>query len=260
MVGEDDDDNAHYQTIKTSLKSVALNTSVIEKLTEAALRMNQIAIHTLQFTKLYLLHEVLPGHPLPKLSRIFFRNVAKTICDHKPPGSRARDATLTLRQELMAFHTDHYIDLMQGVSVASTNLDTAIEYLAQDILIMYKNNVQQNYWKYVKHYVDVMLNKGQQIRAIKATEVTADAKNVQIRAFLEELQHVFDDIFKRCTDNDLKTSPICHHDFINQSINSLTPHRVIEENNMAYDIKVKDNWQDYLLPMIKMTQVKPNAV
>jgi hypothetical protein len=260
-MADEDDDKAHCQTIKTSLKSVALNDSVIEKLAEAALRMNKIAIHTLQFTKLFLLHQAVETRlPLPKLSRLFFRNVAKTICVRTGTGPRASDNTVTLREALDTFHTDHYRHLMQEECVASTNLHTAIEYLAQDILVMYKNNVQQNYWKYVKSYVDVMHDKRQQITAIKATDATPDAQNIQIRAFLDELAHVFDDIFKRQRDDQLKTSPRHYHDFINERINYLTPNRDIVENNMAYDIKVKDNWQDYLLPMIKMTKVTPNAV
>ena len=45
-----------FQCIKTSLKSVAKNTLVIEKLTKAAILSSRIATHTLLFLKLYLIH------------------------------------------------------------------------------------------------------------------------------------------------------------------------------------------------------------
>ena len=43
----------YFQCIKTSLKSVVKNPVVIEKLTNAALLINRITTHTLQFMKLY---------------------------------------------------------------------------------------------------------------------------------------------------------------------------------------------------------------
>jgi hypothetical protein len=54
-----------YQTIKTSLKRVARNDVVIEKLQEATKRVNTIITHGLHFLKLYLLHCYETGVPFP---------------------------------------------------------------------------------------------------------------------------------------------------------------------------------------------------
>ena len=47
---------SYFQTVKTSLKSVVKDDDVIRKLTDAALLVNRIMIHTLQFIKLYYIH------------------------------------------------------------------------------------------------------------------------------------------------------------------------------------------------------------
>ena len=47
---------SYFQTVKTSLKSVVRDDEVIRKLTDAALLVNRIMIHTLQFIKLYYIH------------------------------------------------------------------------------------------------------------------------------------------------------------------------------------------------------------
>jgi len=66
-----------YQTIKTSLKRVARNDVVIEKLQEATKRANTIMTHGLHLLKLYLLHCYETGLPFPKLDKEFIKEVLK---------------------------------------------------------------------------------------------------------------------------------------------------------------------------------------
>jgi hypothetical protein len=69
-----------YQTIKTSLKHVARNDVVIEKLQEATKRANTIMTHGLHFLKLYLLHCYETGVPFPELDKEFVKEVLKVPC------------------------------------------------------------------------------------------------------------------------------------------------------------------------------------
>ena len=69
-----------YQCIKTSLKSVVRDGSVIATLRDAALRANGIATNALQFLKLYLIHCYDTGVPLPTIDRPFVTSVMKVLC------------------------------------------------------------------------------------------------------------------------------------------------------------------------------------
>ena len=58
-----------YQCVKTSLKSVVRDESVIATLRDAALSANGIMTQTLQFLKLYLIYCYDTGAPLPTIDR-----------------------------------------------------------------------------------------------------------------------------------------------------------------------------------------------
>ncbi len=94
-----------YQTIKTSLKSVARNDVIIEKLQEATQRTNTIMTHGLNFLKLYLLHCYETDTLFPKLDKEFVKEVLKLPCKDaksgRPVGEKAAATKRVLRDHLI---------------------------------------------------------------------------------------------------------------------------------------------------------------
>ena len=116
----------YFQCIKTSLKSVVKNPVVIEKLTNAALLINRITTHTLQIMKLYFIHCYDNGQSLPRIDRPFVTAVMKTLCDAPKQGRPPNPNTVQLKEQLAAFHTEHYLPIMQN-TLNYRHLSTALD-------------------------------------------------------------------------------------------------------------------------------------
>ena len=92
--------NKFYQCIKTSLKSVVRDDTVIAKLDEAALRANGIVTHTLQQLKLYLMHCFDNGTALSTIDRQFVTSVMKVLCEEPRRGRPPNENNFRLKENL----------------------------------------------------------------------------------------------------------------------------------------------------------------
>ena len=63
--------NSPLKVIKTSLKSICLDTETILTLNNYCKNLNQIVIHTYQFLRLYILHKYHTKQTLPKINDKF---------------------------------------------------------------------------------------------------------------------------------------------------------------------------------------------
>ena len=124
-----------YQCIKTSLKSVVRDESVIAALRDAALRANGIMTHTLQFLKLYLIYCYDTGAPLPTIDRPFVTSVMKVLCAEPTVGRKPSEATKRIKDTLKAFYEEHYKPSVVG-ELNYRHLNTVLEYLAIDVITM----------------------------------------------------------------------------------------------------------------------------
>jgi hypothetical protein len=170
------DPKPNYETIKTSLKSVARNDVVIEKLQAATKRANAIMTHGLQFLKLYLLHCFEETKPFPKLDKAFVNTVLKVSCKDatsgRPPGEKAAATKKVLRE----FYDEHYKPYVSE-EVSYTHLNTAIDYMAKQVVTMYENNIKARFVSYVERFVNVSWGKKSALAAIKALDASSDEKD-----------------------------------------------------------------------------------
>ena len=103
-----DPTKSYFHTIKTSLKSVVRNTVVSQKLTDTALLVNCIMIHTLQFMKLYFINCYDLDQTLQNLDRPFVTAVMKTLCEAPSTGRPPKSETRQAKAVLDEFYINHY--------------------------------------------------------------------------------------------------------------------------------------------------------
>ncbi|CAK9866201.1 unnamed protein product [Sphagnum jensenii] len=130
-----------YQMIKMSLKRVALNDVVIEKLQEATKRANTIMTHGLHFLKLYLLHCYETGLPFPKLDKEFVKEVLKVPAKLGRPAGEKDASTKRVLRDLYDQHYKPYV----RKEVPYTHLNMVIDYMAIEVITMYENNIKARF-------------------------------------------------------------------------------------------------------------------
>jgi hypothetical protein len=238
-----------FQCIKTSLKSVVRNETIIEKLTKAALLTNRIMTHSLQFLKLYMIHCYDNGSPLPVINKPFVNAVMKILCVKtetrgKPPSADTEE----LKATLTAFYLEHYEPLkVPNDTMNYTNLGTVLDYMAIEVITMYENNIKQHFCEYVERFVNVSKNKKQLIDDIKAGNDSAEQKKQRVNELCRQLRKVKNDILSL---NEPKTSDAQYHAWIARERLKVMPQRALKEGTVYYDIQCTP--QDYLPFMVYM--------
>ena len=86
--------------MKTSLKSIAKNDLVLEKLADVAVMANKIVIHTLQFMKLYFIHCYDTDKLFPKIGRNLVKCFMKMLCEPPKQGRKPSETTIDCKAEL----------------------------------------------------------------------------------------------------------------------------------------------------------------
>ena len=152
-----------YKSVKTSLKSILkhpeINSAIINN---AVIKSNKIVIHTLQFLKLYLLdyYENNNGS-LPVISKELINNTMKVVCGEKEEkrGKPPKQETVLMKDKLTAFYKEHYLPTTQNDPIDYAGLNTVLDYLKEDVITMYENNIQLHYVEYIERYVNVVWKK-----------------------------------------------------------------------------------------------------
>jgi hypothetical protein len=232
-----------YQTIKTSLKSVARNDVVIEKLQAATKRANAIMTHGLQFLKLYLLHCYENDMPFPKLDKAFVNTVLKVSCDDPKIGKPAKEETVRVKAALREVYDKHYAN---SGKITYTHLNTAIDYMAIEVITMYENNIKAHYVSYVERFVNVSWGKKDALAAIKTSEASSAEKTSAKNSLCAQLRKVKTDLL---SPDEKLTSDEKYHDWIESQRDHVMPQRKLNKG-VYYDIQCSP--QDYLKPMLYM--------
>jgi hypothetical protein len=235
-----------YQCIKTSLKSVVRDESVIATLRDAALRANEIMTHALQLLKLYLIHCYDTGVPLPTIDRQFVTSVMKVLCAEPTVGRPPSEATRHIKVTLRAFFEEHYRPSVVG-ELNYRHLSTVLDYLAIDVITMYETNIKQHFVEYVERFVNVSWEKKALVAIIKKHKTTTARRQAATNALCAQLRRIKTDLL---SPDQLKKAHPMYHAWIDEQRKHVLPRRQLRKDNMHYDIQCSP--QDYLHPMLYM--------
>jgi len=174
-----------FKSIKTSLKSILkhpdINSSIIN---DTVIKANKIVIHTLQFLKLYFLdYYEHHNNTLPVISKEFINNSMKVVCGEKEEkrGKPAKKETIELKEKLTAFFNEHYLPTMQTDPINYAGLNTILDYLKEDVMTMYENNIELHYMEYVERFVNVVWKKKFITEKIRKLSKTKKERETRIR-------------------------------------------------------------------------------
>jgi len=248
-----------FKSIKTSLKSVLkhpeLNTKIIN---DAVVKSNKIVIHTLQFLKLYLLdYYENNNQTLPIVSKELINNSMKVVCGEKTEkrGKPPNKETIEMKDKLITFYNHHYLPLTQNDPIDYAGLNTTLDYLKEDVITMYENNIQLHYVEYVERYVNVVWKKKLIVNKIRELGKTKMERDVRIRTLCADLRKIKNDLLN-VDDKPYQSNHHYHKWITQQKQHILPPKTKYEKNSVMYDLKCKT--MDYLPCMIYMMKQVEN--
>jgi hypothetical protein len=241
-----------YQTIKTSLKRIARNDVVIEKLQEATKLANTIMTHGLHFLKLYLLHCYETGLPFPKLDKEFVKEVLKVPCKDAKSGRPAGEKAASTKRVLRDLYDRHYKPYVRE-EVPYTHLNTVINYMAIEVITMYENNIKARFVGHLERFVNVSWGKKDALAVIQASDASSEEKRAQGNALCAQLRKIKTDLL---SPGEKLTSNEMYHDWIEAQPAHVMPCRKLNKG-VYYDIQCSP--QDYLRPMLYMMRAVEEA-
>ena len=245
--------NSCYKTIKTSLRSITIDYDVIITLNDTVLMAHRIAIHTLQFLKLYILHSFDTTQKIPSIDHGLIVNIMRTLAPkQKNVGCRPKDETIKLQTELRSFHIQYYQPLMaKETPLSYERMGEILEYMAITIETGYLNNIKQHFVSCVERYVNVCCDKVSRVESIKAnSNLGAIEKKVEITKLSTLLRQIKTDILSLSS---TLLSPLEYHDFVKQTRMVVLPQKgLYQQNSVYYDLQSTP--QDYLSGMFQMVR------
>ena len=248
-----------FKSIKTSLKSVLKHPEINTKiLNDAVVKSNKIVIHTLQFLKLYLLdYYEKNNQTLPVVSKELINNSMKVVCGEKTEkrGKPAKNETIEIKDILTTFYNHHYLPLTQNDPIDYAGLNTVLDYLKEDVITMYENNIQLHYVEYVERFVNVVWKKKMITEKIRKIYKTKKERETKIRTLCSELRKIKNDFLN--VDGKLYQSSPHYHKWITEQKQNILPRKnKYEKNSIYYDLKCKP--MDYFPCMIFMMKQVEN--
>jgi hypothetical protein len=248
-----------FKSIKTSLKSVLkhpeLNTKIINY---AVVKSNKIVIHTLQFLKLYLLdYYENNNQTLPIVSKELINNSMKVVCGEKTEkrGKPPNKETIEMKDKLITFYNQHYLPLTQNDPIYYAGLNTTLDYLKEDVITMYENNIQLHYVEYVERYVNVVWKKKLIVNKIRKMGKTKMERDARIRTLCADLRKIKNDLLN-VDDKPYQSNHHYHKWITQQKQHILPPKTKYEKNSVMYDLKCKT--MEYFPCMIFMMKQVEN--
>ena len=226
-----------FKSIKTSLKSI-LKHPVINtpKINDAVIKANKIVIHTLQFLKLYCLHQYDTTQSLPTINKELVKSTMKILCNEKAQGKPPKPEIKALKEQLKTFYTEHYLPTTQHDPLDYTHINTVLDYLTEDILTMYENNIELHYVEYVERYVNVVWKKKFLTEKIRKLGKTKAEREARIRNLCNELRKIKHDLLN-VENNEFKSKPH-YHNWIREQKKHILPTKIkFNQKSVYYDLK-----------------------
>lgn len=251
-----------FKSTKTSLKSILKHHEInTKKINDVVIKAHKIAIHTLQFLKLYILHHYeTNNHILPDIDKVLILNVMKVVCGekHTNTGKPPKKETIELKDKLTTFYTEHYKPYTQPEQLDYEYMSNVLSYLCEDIMTMYENNIQLHYVDYVERFVNVVWKKKMLVEKIRKIFPTKKEREARIRHLEKELRKIKNDLLN-VDSNIVYTSKSYYHSWITQQKKHILPNKdKFQKQSIYYDLKCKP--MDYFPCMIAMMKRVENEL
>ena len=216
-----------YRTIKTTLKSVIKNPDLIPKVEKLVTEINDLAIHSYQFIRLYLLKLYNDNQPLPTINETFVKYCIKTLGIKDTRGAKSQQQDLL--KMLNDFYESEYKPLLNHQKTILTNKSQIVAYLSIQIFTCLEVNIKEHFVQHLLRFIN-----------LTTTEITKD------KAILYK--------FKSCILNVTDSDEIFKN-WVSKYLKHILPPRTIEKS-VNYDCTVRPF--DYLKCLLYMNSVIEN--
>jgi len=162
---------------------------------------------------------------------------------------------IEMKDKLITFYNQHYLPLTQNDPIDYAGLNTTLDYLKEDVITMYENNIQLHYVEYVERYVNVVWKKKLIVNKIRELGKTKMERDVRIRTLCADLRKIKNDLLN-VDDKPYQSNHHYHKWITQQKQHILPPKTKYEKNSVMYDLKCKT--MDYLPCMIYMMKQVEN--
>ena len=205
-----------YKALKIPLKHVLRNESDLVKINEVVLEAHKMVSRCTLFLKLYLLKKVEKGEALPKIDRGFVANCLRIQCEESRRGRPPKEESKLQKDSLKRFYDEHFLPVCRGRKPSAKNFTNVLQYLSEEIVTGYENNVRQNYFRYLRAFLNFSFPDLQQKNVLGA--LTRDVT--------------------RAKDDEKLESPAEFHEWIRSRRPKLVPTgRKFRKDSVAYDLE-----------------------
>ena len=157
----------NYRRHQTSLKcfkvpltDIIKDTSHIDLIEDAVIRMNNIVIHTYQFLKSYYLYQYVRGSELPVIDKVLVARIMKVISyASKNTDSQNKEETNRIMNELRNFNDTVYSKMSGKLQLSREGLTQMIGDQSISIVTCYENHIQEHFSDIVRGYVNMIADK-----------------------------------------------------------------------------------------------------
>ena len=228
------------RVVKTNLAKIIRDVNNLQIIYRAVEDLHKIAIHTLNFLKLFLLHHLHANQdqPPPVVTSALLQNIAKVIYEDnadKAQAQHAAAATHTLKAQLLAFHTTHYKPTMQPEVLNLQHLWSTLIYMCNGMKATFETNISEHYKDYLVCFLMVLYRQDHPRASKRAIKTQARSAAHLIMS--------------------MKFHKIGDMDSAHEHLRKLYPKREIAKQSLYYDLACDDGRvQDYLPCMFYMMQ------
>src|SRR3989344_1975010 len=258
------------KAIKCKFKTIIKDDNVYNKLLQIINKSNNVKFVCSNMINAYILYKFNNNLQIPNIDYNFFRMafkaISKTSVGPKPKNDNKiiyDDICSFLKTEGFKLFTYKQNCNIDDYKLNSTNLSYIFNSYCIEMETNFKNNITQNFFKYVHQYVNETFIK----RTIKklthnefkklSVEQQEDYKNKlnidsnNIKLLRSELMKIKNDLCNNIEEKDY-TSDKKYHIWINKQKNKILPPLINKTLNYEQDIKI--NYQQYLKYMLIMNK------
>lgn len=266
------DSQTNYKSLKGNIKSIFRNGVDYAKFNNAIYRSNDLVFICYLFMNSYILYCFNNGKEIPTANRDFirmaFKSLSKKSNGPKPKGEKVdilTDLNIYFEKEFVFIlenknKKDFKITDIENHKFDSSNLSYIINGFEDEMETMIKNNISNNFCKYVNQYVNqnfilknvARIPKGKYdlLSVTKKIEYKEALKNQKLKndVIFKELEKVKNDLFEKTSTADKK-----YKNWIELNRPIIFPK--LESNSLSYEDDLDINCFKYLKHMLVMNSV-----
>jgi hypothetical protein len=227
-----------FRTLKTTLHTVVKKPEHTIKINNIVITINNLRCHTLQFSKLYLLHLFIEKIEFPVINREYFQCIIRTLT-YSVNKRREFTSSKVMYESINSFFILHYKELIHEQNINITGLQSVVRYMITDIITDYENNIKMRFYNHLKNYINSIYNKDLYINMIRKLEKNKDIRKKLINIKTKHINKTIKCLYE-----------FSIHSWLNIEYTNILPIKTFKKDSVFYDIQC--NPQDYIKNMIFM--------